>query len=71
MQKNPSLRSKTVNHLALGGISPKITVRIEYCRMEQDYSFIYDLEILNHSPGSVIFLYREDQDVTWQTVRDQ
>ena len=60
MQKNASLRSKTVNHLALGGISPKITVRIEYCRMEQDYSFIYDLEILNHSPGSVIFLYRED-----------
>ena len=25
MQKNASLRSKTVNHLALGGISPKIT----------------------------------------------
>ena len=25
MQKNASLISKTVNHLALGGISPKIT----------------------------------------------
>ena len=29
-----------------------------------DYSFIYDPEILNHSPGSVLFLYWEDWGVT-------
>ena len=39
--------------------------------MEQDYSLIYDLEIFNHSPGSVIFLYREDWGVTWQIAGDQ
>ena len=33
--------------------------------MEGDYSFIYDLEILNHLPGSVLFLYRENWGVTW------
>ena len=39
--------------------------------MEGTYSFIYDLEILNHSPSPVLFLYRKDQDVTWQIVGDQ
>ena len=29
--------------------------------MEGDYSFIYDLEILKHSSGLILFLYREDQ----------
>ena len=38
---------------------------IEYCGMEGGYSFIYDPEILNHSPGSILFLYREDQGFTW------
>ena len=58
MQKNASLRSKTINHLALGGISPNI-IGIGYCGMEGDYSFIYDPEILNHSPGSVFFFFTE------------
>ena len=39
--------------------------------MEGDYCFIYDLEILSHSPGLVLFLYREDQDVTQETVGDE
>ena len=43
-------------------------IGIGYCGVEGDYSFIYDLEILNHSPSPVI---REDQDVTWQIVGDQ
>ena len=46
-------------------------IGIEYCGMEEDYSFIYDLEILNHSPGPILFLYREDQGVTWQIGGDQ
>ena len=58
MEKNASLRSKNVNHLTLGGISPNI-IGIEYCGMEGDYSFIYDPEILNHSPDSVLFPYTE------------
>ena len=33
-------------------------IGIGYSGMEGDYSFIYDLEILNHSPGSIIFLLR-------------
>ena len=39
--------------------------------MEGDYSFIYDLEILNHSPGPILSLYREDQSVTRQIGGDQ
>ena len=39
--------------------------------MEGDYSFIYDLEILNHSPGSILFLYWEDWGITWQIGGDQ
>ena len=63
-KEEASLRSKTVNHLALGGISPNDYIGIGYCGTEGDYSFIYDLEILNHSPGSVLLLYREDWGVT-------
>ena len=40
-------------------------IGIGYCGIEGDYSFIYDPEILNHSPGPVLFLYREDPGVTW------
>ena len=32
--------------------------------MEEDYSFIYDPETLNHSPGSILLLYKEDWGVT-------
>ena len=39
--------------------------------MEGDYGFIYDWEILNHSPGSVLFLYREDWGVTQRIGGDQ
>ena len=39
--------------------------------MEGDYSFIYDLEILNYSPGPLIFLYMEDRGVTWWIGGDQ
>ena len=39
--------------------------------MEGDYSFIYDPEILKHSPSSVLFIYREDQIATWQIGGDQ
>ena len=35
-------------------------IGIGYCGMEGNCSFIYDLEILNHSPGPVLFLYREN-----------
>ena len=40
-------------------------IGIGYCGMEGDHSFIYDLEILNHSPGPILFLYKEDWSVTW------
>ena len=46
-------------------------IGIGYCGMEGDYSFIYDLEILNHSPGPILSLYREDQRVTRQIGGDQ
>ena len=39
--------------------------------MERDYSFIYDLEILNDLSGPVLFLYKEDWGVTWQIDGDQ
>ena len=64
MQKNVSLRSKTVNHLGGWDFSQDY-IGIGYCGMDRDYSFIYDPEILNHSPGSILFLYREDQGFTW------
>lgn len=35
-------------------------------QMEGDYGFIYDLEVLDHSPGPILFLYREYWGVTWQ-----
>ena len=58
MEDTESLRSKNVNHLTLGGISPNI-IGIGYCGMEGDYSFIYDPEILNHSPDSILYPYKE------------
>jgi len=39
--------------------------------MEGDYSFIYDLEILNYLTGSILFLYREDWGVTQRIGGDQ
>ena len=68
LQKNACLGSKIVNHLALGvgvGAFSQDYIGIGYCRIEGDYSFIYDPQILNHSPGPVLFLYREDRGVTW------
>ena len=68
LQKNACLGSKIVNHLALGvgvGAFSLDYIGIGYCGIEGDYSFIYDPEILNHSPGPVLFLYREDPGVTW------
>ena len=32
-------------------------IGIGYCGLEGDYSCIYDPEILNHLPGSILFLY--------------
>ena len=55
MQKNASLRSKTK---PFGWDFSQDYIGIGYCGMERDYSFIYDLEILNHSPDSIIFLLR-------------
>ena len=46
-------------------------IGIGYCGKERDYSFIYDLEILNHLPGPIFFLYREDWGVTWLIGGDQ
>ena len=46
-------------------------IGIGYCGMEGKYNFIYDPEILNHSPGSILFLHREDWGVTWQNGGDQ
>ena len=46
-------------------------IGIGYCGMEGDYSFIYDPEILNHSPVPILFLYREERDVTWLIGGDQ
>ena len=74
VQKNACLRSKIVNHLALGvgvGGFSQDYIGIGYCGIEGDYSFIYDPEILNHSPGPVLFLFREDWGVTWQSGEDQ
>ena len=67
MKKNASLRSKTAN---TGWDFSQYYIGIRYSGMERDYSFIYDLEILNHSPCPVLFLYREDQGVTLQTGGD-
>ena len=39
-------------------------IGIGYCGMEGEYSFINDLETLNHSPGSIL-------GVTWQIGGDQ
>ena len=39
-------------------------IGIGYCGMEVDYSVINELEILNHSLGPILFLYREDQSLT-------
>ena len=58
-------------HLGTGWDFSQDYIGIEYCGMERDYSFIYDLEILNDSSGSVIFLYREDWGITWQIDGDQ
>ena len=41
------------------------------CGMEGDNSFTYDPEILNHLPGSILFLYREDRGVTQQIGGDR
>ena len=46
-------------------------IGIGYCGVEENYNFIYDPEILNHSPGPVLFLCREGQGVTWQIGGDQ
>ena len=54
MQKNASLRSKTIP-LGTGWDFSQDYIGIGYCGMEGDYSFIYDPEILNHSPGSVFY----------------
>ena len=51
--------------LGTGHNFSKDYIRIGYYGMEGDYSFIYDLRILNPSPGSILFLYREDQGFTW------
>ena len=48
------------NPLGTGWDFSQDYIGIGYCGMEGDYSFIYDPEILNHSPGSVFFLYGED-----------
>ena len=56
MQKNATLRSKT-KPLGTGWDFSQDYIGIGYYGMEGDYSFIYDPEILNHSPGSVFFLY--------------
>ena len=39
-------------------------IGIGYCGMEGEYSFINDLETLNHSPGSIL-------GVAWQIGGDQ
>ena len=39
-------------------------IGIGYCGMEGDCSFICDLETLNCLPGPILFLYREDWDIT-------
>ena len=46
-------------------------IGIGYCGMEGEYSFINDLETLNHSPGSILFLYKEYRGVTWRIGGDQ
>ena len=56
MQKNATLRSKT-KPLGTGWDFSQDYIGIGYYGMEGDYSFIYDPEILNHSPGSVLSLY--------------
>ena len=62
MQKNVSLRSKT-KPLGTGWDFSQDYIGTGYGGMDRDYSFIYDPDILNHSPGSTLYLYREDQGV--------
>ena len=51
--------------LAIGWDFSQDYVGFGHWGVEGDYSLIYDLEILNHTPDSLLFLYREDRGVTW------
>ena len=70
MEKNASLRYKT-KPLDTGWDFSQDYIGIGYYGTEGIYSFIYDPEILNHSPVSILFLYREDWCVTGLIGGDQ
>ena len=71
MQKKCIFEIQDCKALGTGWDFSQDYIGIGYCVMEGDYSFIYDPEILNHSPGSILFLYWEDWGVTWRTGGDQ
>ena len=71
MQKKCIFEIQDCKPLGTGWDFSQDYIGIEYCEMEGDYSFIYDLEILNHLPGSDLFLYGEDQCVTQPIGGDQ
>ena len=71
MQKKCIFEIQDCKPLGTGWDFSQDYIGIGYCGKEGDYSFIYDPKILTHSPGSVLFLYREDLDVTQRIGGDQ
>ena len=57
MQKKSIFEIQDCKPLGTGWDFSQDYIGIGYCGMERDYSFIYDPEILNHSLGSILFLY--------------
>ena len=47
------------NPLGTGWDFSQDYIGIGYCGLEGGYNFIYDLEILKHSPGSIFFSFTE------------
>ena len=59
MQKKCIFEIQDCKPLGTGWDFSQDYIGIGYCGMEEDYSFIYDPETLNHSPGSVFFFFTE------------
>ena len=71
MQKKCIFEIQDCKPLGTGWNFSQDYIGIGYSGMEGDYRFIYDSEILNHLPGSVLLLYWEDWGVIWQIGGDQ
>ena len=71
MQKKCIFEIQDCKPLGTGWDFSQDYIGIGYRGLEGDYSFIYDPEILNHVPGSVLLLCWADWGVTWWTGGDQ